>query len=476
MDTESKLTSSTPESSEEYGSSVAISGDYAIVGARHGGFDSGSAYIYLTTGSGWTHQAKLNASDKQGFDHFGQAVSIDGDYAIVGAPDGGDTHQGHAYIFHRSGSSWTEQAELTAADATDYGSFGGSVSISGDYVIIGAAKTAYIFHRTGSSWTQQAELTSPSPNNASSFGRSVSLSGDHAIVGDPFASGGGPNQGAAYIFRRSGTAWNLQLPALTASDRVVYDDFGWSVAISGDHAIVGAPGATADGVEEAGGAYMFLRWGSNWVPQAKLEPSDPHPSKDFGRSVAISGNHALVGDPGDYDTAPGSGAAYLYKRTSSGWVMSGPKLTASDAAEFSNFGQSVGISTAHAIVGAPDATDTFSHQGVAYVYPLPFGLEAITDKYSIFAQILFGLIGGGGGVIILPGSGPRPVDPEPFRVWNNLPSAKRDLLVGLALTEIASLIHDKESKQQTKKTGEDLTTKAATNLSQPRTPESKRQE
>jgi FG-GAP repeat len=188
MDTEFKLTAINPVAVEEFGSSVAVSGDYAIVGARHGGFDPGSAYVYMTTGTGWTQQAKLNASDKQGLDHFGDAVSIDGDYAIIGAPDGGSTSQGYAYIFHRSGSLWNEQAKLTASDVTAYGSFGRSVSIHGDYVIIGADKAAYIFHRAGSAWIEEAKLTAPpSVTLSSDFGVSVSMSGDHVIVGDAFA-------------------------------------------------------------------------------------------------------------------------------------------------------------------------------------------------------------------------------------------------------------------------------------------------
>src|SRR5262249_30720916 len=230
---------------------------------------------------------------------------------------GGSAVEGHAYILQRSGSLWSEQAKLTGAPVTPWESFGRSVSISGDYVIIGADKAAYIFYRAGSSWTQQAKVTSPSPNISSDFGESVSLSGDHAIVGDPLAGGAAPNQGAAYIFQRNGTAWNLQLPALTASDAVEYDYFGWSVAVSGDYAVVGAPGVNSGGAHEAGGAYMFERSGSNWLPRTKLEPLQPHAVKDFGRSVAISGNRALVGDPGDDTTAPGSGAAYLYRRTSS---------------------------------------------------------------------------------------------------------------------------------------------------------------
>src|SRR5262249_11802397 len=106
MDNEFKLTPSVPVAISEYGSSVAVSGGFATVVAGHGGFVPGSGYAYMTTGSGWTQQAKLNASDQQGLNPFGDSVSIDGDYAIVGAPDAGSAGEGHAYVFHRSGSSW----------------------------------------------------------------------------------------------------------------------------------------------------------------------------------------------------------------------------------------------------------------------------------------------------------------------------------------------------------------------------------
>ena len=474
MVTEFKLTANPPSAVEEFGCAVALSLDTAVVGARNGGFDPGAAYVYVLTGSGWTQHIRLDASDKTPLDHFGAAVAIDGDYVIVGAPDGGDESQGHAYVFHRSGSSWSEQGLLVASDSMPYGSFGRSVSISGDYIIVGAGKAAYIFHRDGSNWIEQAKLTAPpSISSLSDFGRSVSINGVHAVVGDTMG-GAAANEGAACVFRQTGTTWEFQAPLLTATDPVAYDRFGWSVAITGNYVIVGAPGASSGGADEAGGAYLFERSGSSWLVQSKLEPSDAHKVKRFGESVAISHNYALVGDPGDNDTAPGSGAAYLFNRTGSSWSMFGPKISASDAALFDNFGSSVALNPPHILVGAPNATDTVSHQGAAYAYPLQIDLgKTIADQYAIFASILVGLTGGGGGWIFLPGTGPVPVDPEPFRVWKSLPASKRDLIVGLALGEIASMIHDKKIQEQVEKAGADLTTKAAAALTESKRSESK---
>jgi hypothetical protein len=214
---------------------------------------------------------------------------------------------------------------------------------------------------------------------------------------------------------------------------------------------------------------MFERSGSNWLRTAKLVPLNPLTLKEFGRSVAIVGNYALVGDPGDYDTAPGGGAAYLFRRNGLSWTMVEPKIVASDVAGSDWFGQSVALSGTDILVGAPNATDTEIHQGIAYVYPIPVHMEP-QKEFSIYARILFGLIMGGPGVILLPGSGPVPVDPEPYRrAWTALSAPERDLFVGLALGEVASLIHDADVRQQVKEAGLDLTRSAARRLSKART-------
>ena len=201
MATEFKFTANPPSPIEEFGRAVAVGLDTAIVGAPTGGIGPGAAYVFVQSGSGWTQQIRISASDETWRDAFGAAVAIDGDDLVVGAPEGGDEDRGRAYVFHRSGSSWSEQGLLlVASETTPYGSFGRSVSISGDYIIVGADAAAYVFHRDGSGWTEHAKLIAPaSVSSTATFGCSVSISGDDAVVG----ARGGNEEGVACVFRRT---------------------------------------------------------------------------------------------------------------------------------------------------------------------------------------------------------------------------------------------------------------------------------
>jgi hypothetical protein len=197
-------------------------------------------------------------------------VTISGEYAIVGAhghDTGGNSSQGKAYIFHRSETVWTQQDMLTASDGATADGFGVSVSISGDYAIVGAhghdtggnnnQGKAYVFHYSGIAWTQQDILTASDGATDDRFGERVSISGDYAIVGAPYHDiGGNDNQGKAYVFHRSGIAWTPQ-SMLTASDGDEGDHFGEGVSISADHAIVGAYGHDTNGTPDQGKAYFF---------------------------------------------------------------------------------------------------------------------------------------------------------------------------------------------------------------------------
>ena len=133
---------------------------------------------------------------------------------------------------------------------------------------------------------------------------------------------------------------------------------------------------------------------------------------------------------------------------------------------FAYFGRAVAVSRFGVLVGAPGNTDTEREQGAAYFYPLPVDLSSVIVPldFALFVNILFGLIGGGGGVVVLPGSGPKPVDPEPFRQWQALPASKRQLIMGMALTELTSFIDDSEARQLVKQAGQALTTKAAARI------------
>jgi hypothetical protein len=457
---------------ETFGSAVAISGGVAIVGAAYDGGPPGRAYVFSVGGSGTTQQAMLVPSQSSGFDSFGAAVAIDGNTAVVGAP--GDYK---AYVFAWDGAAWIEEAGLIPGIPAPALGFGQAVAISGDCAIVGSStNAAFIFRRTGTTWAEESKLVPPPPADTagSGFGGAVALQGDVAIVGDRWGTDSVVAQGIAYVFRRQNGTWNLEA-TLTPPDPIAYDEFGASIAIDGDYIVVGAPGVTSNGRPDVGGAYVFQRIGTTWQLRRKLEPSNTHSVNDYGEAVAISGNYLVVGDPAQHLPVAGTGAAYLYRRTGTDWVLMPPRIVPSDAGTdfydmFAWFGRSVAVSAFGALVGAPGNTDTLREQGAAYFYPLPIDLGEMTSvplDYAIFAEILWGLIGGGGGVIVRPG-GPRPIDPEPFARWNSLPASKRNLIMGLALTETASFIDDKDASQQVRKAGQDLARKAAARLTRVR--------
>ena len=380
------LANPAPAADDQFGFSVAISGDYAIVGARlddpSGVSDAGSAYIYFRSGTTWSLQATLPNPAPATSDQFGYSVAISGDYAIVGArlddPSGiGDA--GSAYIYFRSGTTWSLQATLPNPAPTTSDEFGNSVAISGDYAIVGAfaddpsgvtnAGSAYIYFRSGTTWSLQTTLPNPEPATSDRFGWSVAISGDYAIVGayldDPSGVG---NAGSAYIYFRSGTTWSLQAtlpnPAPAADDQ-----FGHSVAISGDYAIVGARFDDPSGVSDAGSAYIYFRSGTTWSLQATLPNPAPTTSDEFGWSVAISGDYAIVGAFADDPSGIGdAGSAYIYFRSGTTWSLQAT-LPNPAPADNDQFGFSVAISGDYAIVGAfADDPSGVTDAGSAYIY------------------------------------------------------------------------------------------------------------
>ena len=332
--------------------------------------------FYLTFGVKATIETqKLNASDANTYDYFGFSVSISGATAIVGAYGDNDPDIGYgsgsAYIFHREGTTWNQQQKLIASDANVDDRFGISVSISGATAIVGAywnddngphsnSGSAYIFERNGTTWNQQQKLTASDDEANDYFGYSVSISGETAIVGSPANDDVGPNSnsGSAYIFERDGTIQNQQ-QKLTATDASSQSFFGYSVSISGETAIVGTPYSNDVG-SDSGSAYIFEREGTTWSQQSKLTASDADSGDQFGWSVSISGDHAIVGayEPND------SGSAYIFKRVGTTWTQQETKIIARYAAENDNFGISVSISGETAIVGAYEPNDS----GSAYIF------------------------------------------------------------------------------------------------------------
>ena len=288
-----------------------------------------SGAVYAATPS----ETKLTAFDGASGDLFGFSVSISGDTAIVGARsdrvDG--LSSGSAYVFERSGGIWMQKAKLTAFDGASGDNFGGSVSISGDTAIVGAifdddkailSGSAYMFERDqggADNWGQVAKLTASDGALSDLFGVSVSISGDTAIVG-AYADdlGTGISSGSAYVFERNegGIGKWGEVKKLTASDGAAFDQFGFSVSISGDTAIVGAYSDDLGTSVNSGSAYVFKRnegGAGTWGEVKKLTASDGVVPDQFGLSVSISGDTAIVGAHRDDDDGRDSGSAYVYE-------------------------------------------------------------------------------------------------------------------------------------------------------------------
>ncbi|MCH8304486.1 MAG: choice-of-anchor D domain-containing protein, partial [Candidatus Marinimicrobia bacterium] len=381
-----KITASDAAAFDEFGESVSISGDYAVVGTPFdddNGTNSGSAYIFKRTGESWTQEAKLLPSDAATDDFFGFSVSISGDYAVVGGQgdDDNGSGSGSAYVFKRTGTSWAQEDKLLPSDGAASDFFGNSVSISGDYAVVGAfadddngsnSGSAYVFKRTGTSWAQEDKLLPSDGATGDEFGKSVSISGDYAVVGALKDDDNGSASGAAYVYKRAGTTWT-QEAKLLPSDGAGADEFGVSVSISGDYAVVGSRNDDDNG-SSSGSAYLFKRTDTTWAQEAKLLPADGAAGDRFGVSVAISGDMAVVGAEADNDY---SGSAYLFKRTGTSWAQEA-KLFVSDGAADDNFGVSVTISGGYTIVGAAGDDD---YSGSAYLYNLhdPFVVNPIQD-------------------------------------------------------------------------------------------------
>ena len=371
-----KLLATDGEAGDRPGFSVAVSGDTAVVGAPHdsdNGGVSGSAYVFVRNGTSWDQQAKLVASDGFAGDSFGSSVAVSGNTVVVAAhgnDDNGD-FSGSAYVFVRSGTTWSQQAKLLAADGTPLDALGASaLALSGDTVVAGAHGhpngdnfgAAYVFVRSGTSWAQQAKLLPTDGEAGDFFGVSVDVSGDTAVVG---AFVDGDHSGSAYVFVRSGTVWSQQAKLLGSGTT---SHFGLSVAVSGDTAVVG--GGDDDGVGGSGAAWVFVRDGTSWSQQAKMLPSDGALGDQFGGRLAVSGDTAVVGASQDDDQGKNSGSAYVFRRSGTNWCQQ-TKLLASDGAQDDWFGAwSVAVSGSTAVVAADLDDDQGENSGSAYVFDL----------------------------------------------------------------------------------------------------------
>ncbi len=324
-----------------FGSSVAISGDTVVVGAVQdddNGNNSGSVHIFGRNKDGinkWGKIKEIIPSDGTAEDRFGRSVGISGDAVVVGASDDDNgNNSGAAYVFERNkdgNDNWGEVGKLLASDGAAEDSFGFSVAISGNIVLVGSkgdddngsgSGAAYIFERNNggtNKWEEVKKILALDGVAKDSFGESVAISGNTLVVGAYGDDNNGTSMGAAYIFERNNGGSNEwgQVKRVVASDGLDYDDFGKSVAISGDIVLVGnRPSESDEANTESVYVYQRNKGGTNqWGQVKRLLPSDEGTGYDkrFGNSVAVSGNTVVVGAYNDDDKVFNSGSAYVFE-------------------------------------------------------------------------------------------------------------------------------------------------------------------
>lgn len=365
-----KLNAPDPGISDEFGFSVSLSGETALIGAYGDdtgtssgtSYEHGSAYVFVRSGTSWSFQQKILAADMEAEDFFGMSVSVSGETALIGAygDDTGWAQNGSAYVFVRNGTIWSQQQKLLPPDGLSYGQFGKRVFLSGDTAVVtGEGSSSYssygkvhVFTRTGSAWSLQQKITPPPDMSSGLLGSAISLSGDTLLIGT--SENNGNDLGSGLVLVRENAVWNMQ-QRLTAGDGATYDGFGISVGIEGDTAIVGTPGDDDNGAD-SGSAYVFVRDGGLWHQQQKLIASDGAKDDFFGSVVSLSGESVLVGAHGTV-----TGSAYVFRRAGTSWIQE-QKLGPSDVTSNNGFGKALSLSNNTALIGGSTGN------GAVYVY------------------------------------------------------------------------------------------------------------
>jgi trimeric autotransporter adhesin len=374
------------------------------------GTDAGAAYVFVRDAQGeWKQQAYLKASNTGEGDRFGFSVAIDGDTIVVGAhgEDGSATgvdgtsnesaaDAGAAYVFERSETEWKQTAYLKASNTGVGDNFGWSVAVSGDTIVVGAPRedsaatgvdgdetsngagnsgAAYVFVRANGEWFPKGYLKSSNSEVMDSFGWSVSIGGETIAIGAPREDGASrgvngdqtsdaaPDSGAAYVFLRRNDAWSQQA-YVKASNTGSGDVFGWAVALDRETLVVGAPvedgGATqVDGnafdetAPNSGAAYVFARRAGRWSQQAYLKGSKSQPFAHFGYAVGVWSDGVVVGAPAwlTGEPPPEADLTYLFTRSTGTWAEAGA-TTGSNSEKDDEFGAAVAIHSDLVAVGA----------------------------------------------------------------------------------------------------------------------------
>ena len=398
-----RLTASDKVNGAQFGWSVATTRDLAVIGAPHDstGTNSGSAYLYTRSLDGsntWTQFKKLTPPDGRASDDFGYSVAISGDLVVIGArfTDAGANDAGSAYIFSRNQggtTNWGFAKKLLGTNVTASDQFGYTVAVEGDTVVVGApladgpgadAGAAFVYaqNQGGSNvWGLVKKLAAPDLAVADHFGQSVSISGTNVVVGSIFADPSAlANAGATYVFgkdKNGAAQWGFT-GKLLPSDPIAGDNFGNSVSLNGDNLVIGSPLADLPGLANAGAAYVFTKnpaVSNGWTQIKKLTSSEGAIEDRFGSAVALNQDKLVVGAPLSDLNGAECGGAYLFAQHTGGSNFWGQvdKLLPAAVGTLDNFGGSVAVSQNTIVIGAANGLDGAIRPGTAFMFRLKFG-------------------------------------------------------------------------------------------------------
>ncbi len=370
---ETKLVAHDGAELDQFGASVAIVGEWAAVGAPgrdERGESSGAVYMFRKSNGRWRYSQKLFASDGAAGDGFATA-SMDGEYlAVRGHSHYNGVRSGAVYIFKRMDTTWIQMRKIGPKPAVRDAFFGGSISLKGEYLLIGAyldreagvqTGAAYVFRRNGEDWVQQVRLLASDRNGRQWFGYTVSLLDSLALIGAPYDSNrNGEFAGAAYLFEKSGSVWREKAKLIATGGRP--EDLAGCVAMDAEHLLVGAPSSIL--VSRPGVAYAF---GPSLEQKQTISARDGVDHNAFGVRLALRSHRLIVRASGDTAQGVGSGAAYLFAFEDSVWKQI-HKFQASDGAAGASYGESA-MSDSTVIIGALNArVGGVRFAGAAYIY------------------------------------------------------------------------------------------------------------
>jgi len=375
------LQSGNVSSGDNWGWGIALSGHDLLISApvddTDAGTDAGSATVLSNVSGTWVHDADLNAGAGASGSGFGEDIAISGNTALVSAFRDG---YGEVFVFQRCSCAWLLEARLRASDAVPYDSFGASVALDGDTALIGApmanlgttisAGAAYVFVRNGITWTEQAKLVANDGADWDFFGYSVAIDGDSAVVGAPFDDVTANDEGAAHVFERQGATWSHHR-RLTAPVQQERTEFGASLALAGSTMIIGAPGHNGPNGQSAGAAFKSLDINGNWSAAVPLQVTSPSAEARFGAAVDIRGNVVTIGAPFQRN-AQGVPIGMVTVLEQDGVLMSEvARLAATSPELLDEFGSDVAIGSGRILIGANPMTQGGApgrEAGLAYLF------------------------------------------------------------------------------------------------------------